>query len=564
MPRSTVGQYLVRRLEATGLAHVFGIPGDYVLSFYDLLVASKMKVIGTCTEIGAGYAADAYARVNGLGALCITYCVGGLNALNAVAGAYAEKSPLIVISGAPGLSERRRSTLLHHQVRDYRTQFQIYEKVTVAAVALEDPAEAPRQIDDALAAAQRHKRPVYIEIPRDMVDAPCAAPSPLKNDPARSDPHALAEAVAEAADLLRAARHPALLAGVEIHRFALQKQLIKLVERTGYPVAATLLGKSVLSERHPQYLGVYEGAMGRDAVRKPIENADALLITGAFMTDINLGIHTARLDESRTINATSERITISHHHYEDVTLRDFIEKLAKADIGKRRRNVVPKKPAVKPFKPRISKPVTVRRFFERLDQYIGDHTTVICDIGDSLFGATDLTIHQKTEFLSPAYYTSMGFAVPAALGAQIADRKKRPVVFVGDGAFQMTCHEISTLVRHHLNPIIFVLNNKGYTTERIIHEGPYNDIHNWAYHLYPQLVREGWGAEVRTEGELEDALTRAAANTACFSILNVHLDKLDHSASLARLGARLGKVKSLSCCKFVKGRVSGRRVGVGC
>jgi indolepyruvate decarboxylase len=538
--KSTVGKYLVQRLEEAGIGHVFGIPGDYVLGFYDMLVASRMKVVGTCSEIGAGYAADAYARVNGLGCLCITYCVGGLNALNAVAGAYAEKSPVIVISGSPGLGERKKSPLLHHQVRDYDTQLDIYQKVTVAAVSIRDPTEAPRQIDDTIAAAQRHKRPVYIELPRDIVNEPCRAPAERKPEVLRSEPKPLKEAIAEASEILRNAKRPAILAGVEIHRFGLQEPLLRLLQRTGYPVAATMLGKSIISELHPQYLGVYAGAMGADLVRRGIEGADALLILGAFMTDINLGVFTAKLDVAKTINANSERVDIKHHHYRDVSLRDFMEKLAAADLGKPRKNVVPPKPPLKPFKPSPRKPLTVKRFFQRMNEYLGEDNVVICDIGDSLFGAIDLTIHRKTEFLSPAYYTSMGFAVPAALGAQVGRRRLRPIVFVGDGAFQMTSQELSTIVRQRLDPIVFVLNNHGYTTERFIREGPYNDIGDWAYHLYPQLVREGWGAEVRTEGELENALLRAKQNTHCFSIINLHLDKLDRSEALARLGKHLG------------------------
>ena len=166
---------------------------------------------------------------------------------------------------------------------------------------------------------------------------------------------------------------------------------------------------------------------------------------------------------------------------------------------------------------------------------------VISDIGDSLFGAADLTIHKRTEFLSPAFYTSMGFAVPAALGAQIGARKLRPVVFVGDGAFQMTGMELSTIARYGLNPIVIVLNNKGFTTERFINEGPYNDVHEWAYHLTQQVLRKGWGCEVRTEGELEEALVTARSNTQSFSIINLHLDKLDRSKALDRLGNHLSR-----------------------
>ena len=540
MPRTTVGQYLIHRLEELGIRHIFGIPGDYVLGFYDLIIASKMKHVGTCTEIGAGYAADAYARVNGLGCLCITYCVGGLNAINAVAGAYAEKSPVIVISGAPGIGERARSPLLHHQVRDYETQLEIYQKVTVAAAALNNPIDAPRLIDQTLAAAIRHKRPVYLEIPRDMVDVPCIAPQPFKAVLPRSDTKVLREVIAETVAMLRRARRPAILGGVEIHRYGLQEHLLKLVAHTGYPVAATILGKSIISELHPQYVGVYEGAMGPDSTRHPIEDADALLILGAFMTDINLGVFTAKLDPAHTINASSERIHIGYQHFDGVNLRDFIEHLTAANLGRPRKKLQSKSPPA-PIKLRPKAAVTVNRLFERINTFLAPDDVVICDIGDSLFGALDLTIHRKTEFLSPAYYTSMGFAVPAALGAQVGKKNRRPVVFVGDGAFQMTCQELSTIVRSRLNPIICVLNNKGYTTERFIREGPYNDINNWSYHLWPQIVGEGWGCEVRTEGELERALERARQNTHCFSILNIHLDKMDSSEALQRLGRRLGK-----------------------
>ncbi|HPD16507.1 MAG TPA: thiamine pyrophosphate-binding protein [Planctomycetota bacterium] len=542
MPKSaTVGSYLVQRLEEAGLKHVFGIPGDYVLSFYDLLEASSMEVVGTCSEAGAAFAADAYARVNGLSALCVTYCVGGLNTVNAVAEAYAEKSPVIVISGAPGLRERIRSPLLHHRVRDFNTQKLIFEQVTVASAALENPDHAPEQIDATIAACLRAKRPVYLELPRDLVDRPCAAPGPLGREEPHSDPEALREALAEAAAMLRAAKRPVILAGVELHRFGLQETLVHLVERSGYPVAATLLGKSVISEIHPQYLGIYEGGMGRDDVRRAVEGADAVLILGAFLTDIDLGIFTAHLDMSRTIHATSERIAIRHHHFEGVTLHDFLRGLLRAPIGPRRKVAAPPKRPQKPFCVHRQRPITVRRFFARLNEFLEDNFAVVCDPGDSLFGAADLTIHRKTEFVSPAYYTSMGFAVPAALGVQIGKPRLRPIVLVGDGAFQMTGQELSTIARFGLNPIVFVLNNKGYTTERFIHDGAYNDIPNWAYHEMPRLVGAGWGCEARTEGELEAALAQARENTACFSLVNVHLDPYDRSEALERLGRSLGR-----------------------
>jgi indolepyruvate decarboxylase len=335
-----------------------------------------------------------------------------------------------------------------------------------------------------------------------------------------------------------------ILAGVEIHRFHLQEQLVRLVEQTGWPVAATILGKSVITEMHPQYLGVYEGAMGREEVRIAVEEADCVLILGAFMTDINLGVYTAHLEIDRTINVTSEKASIKRHHYEDVVLGDFLDGLLAADLGPRREREMVNAAAAAAAEPFVAEPsraMTIRRFFARLDDFLEDRDVVVADIGDSLFGAADLVIRHRTEFLSPAYYTSMGFAVPASIGTQMHDRSSRAIVLVGDGAFQMSGQELSTVARLGLNPIVFVLNNKGYTTERFIREGPYNDIHDWAYHRMPDILRAGWGCEVRTEGELETALEKARANTSSFSILNVHLDKLDRSTALERLGKRLGE-----------------------
>ncbi len=541
MPKTTtVGQYLIHRIQELGVGHVFGVPGDYVLGFYDMLVESDLHIVGTCTEAGAGFAADAYARVNGLGVVCITYCVGGLNALNSVAGGYAEKSPMVVISGAPGLGERDRSPLLHHKVRDFTTQLEIFEKVTVAAVAIEEPDSAPRLIDETLAECRRQMRPVYIELPRDIVDKRCPAPQPWKPRRLVSDKAVLKEAVAEAAEMLRAAKRPVILAGVEIHRFGLQRTLLKLVEKLGCPVAATLLGKSVINENHPQYIGIYEGAMGREDVCRRVESADCVLILGAFMTDINLGIDTANLEIARTINATSERIGIKHHLYEDVKLKHFIDALSAAKIGAKRTFTF-KRPTPRPYRARKDAPMTIRRFFQRINEELHEKTVVICDIGDSLFGAADLTIHRHTEFLSPAYYTSMGFAVPAAIGAQMGKPRLRPIVFVGDGAFQMTGQELSTIAKEGLNPVIFVLNNKGYSTERFIVDGPYNDIHDWAFDKIPQVLRAGYGCEVHTEGDLEDALEAVDKHRKEFCIVNVHLDPYDRSSAMERLGKRLGK-----------------------
>ena len=323
----SIGEYLIQRLYAHGVRHVFGIPGDYVLGFYDQLRRSRLQTIITCDEQGAGFAADAYARVRGIGALCVTYCVGGLKVANPVAGAFAEKSPVIVITGAPGVKEREKNPLLHHKVREFDTQKKVFDQITVAATVLDNPQTAFQEIDRVIHAALRYKRPAYIELPRDIVG--------LKGDPnytpreviETSDPRTLEASLAEAAEMINAARKPVILADVEVHRFGLQRELLQLARKTNIPVAATLLGKSVIGENHPFYLGVYEGAMCRDEVRHYVESSDCVIMLGAFITDINLGVFTARLDPARSIYATSEKLSIRYHTYENVQFQDFMRGL---------------------------------------------------------------------------------------------------------------------------------------------------------------------------------------------------------------------------------------------
>jgi len=543
---ASIGEYLIQRLHAHGVRHVFGIPGDYVLGFYEQLRHSPLQTICTCDEQGAGFAADAYARVRGLGALCITYCVGGLKVANTTAEAFAEKSPVIVISGAPGVKERAKNPLLHHKVRDFDTQKKVFEQLTVASTVLDDAQTAFQEIDRVINAALRYKRPAYIELPRDMVNVPGHPHYQPQAVAETSNPLTLKAALADATKMINSARQPVIIADVELHRFGLQKELLEFARKTNIPVASTLLGKSVIGEQHPFYIGVYEGAMGREGVRRYVESSDCVIMLGAFLTDINLGVFTARLDPARSIYATSEKLSVRYRHYEDARFQDFLRGLIRAKLRRRATGkwshpstFSPESPATTGAAANV--PITVRRLFERLNTFLRDDTIVVCDVGESLFGAADLYIHRGTEFLGPAYYASMGFAVPASIGAQMADPRLRPLVLVGDGAFQMTGMEISTAVRYGLNPIVVVLNNRGYGTERPMQDGPYNDVQPWQFHRLPDIFNAGRGFLVRTESDLNGALVAAADYTESFSIIEVMLDQNDHSPALQRLTERLGK-----------------------
>ena len=536
----SIGEYLLRKLESYGIEHIFGIPGDYVLRFYHLIEQSPIQHVGMTREDAAGYAADAYARTKGMGAVCVTYCVGGLSTVNAVAGAYAEKSPVVVISGSPGIKERGKDALLHHKVRDFHTQQRIYDEITVATALLDEPFTAFNEIDRVLDAVYRYKRPGYIEIPRDMVDVRGTLYQGPSTGGHVSDPEVLDAAVDEACTFINKSKKPVILAGVELHRFGYQDKLIKLVEEKRIPVVATLLGKSVIPESHPLYLGIYEGAMGRKEVGEFVEDSDCVIILGAFMTDVNLGIYTANLDRARSIYATSEKITVRYHTYEDVMFDDFIDGINSSKLRKRRKpNLGWALPDTDPFAVEPKASLTVGRLFQHLNEFISDELTVIADVGDSLFGAVELRIHQHTNFISPAYYTSMGFAVPASVGAQFSMPDTRCLVIVGDGAFQMTGTELSTVARHAFNPIILVLNNHGYGTERHLLEGTFNDIGCWNYSGMPSLFGTGRGFHVRTEGEFDEAMKAALAETRHFTLIEAELEKLDTSPALARLAERM-------------------------
>jgi TPP-dependent 2-oxoacid decarboxylase len=541
--KPTIGSTVIDRLHKLGVRHIFGIPGDYVLSLYKLLEASPIRHIGTTREDCAGFAADAYARINGIGAVCVTYCVGGLNTVNAIACAYAERSPVVLLTGSPGLSERTRTPYLHHMVREFSTQREVFEKMTVAAISLDDPLTAEREMDRAFAALLRYRRPIYVEIPRDMVHTPLSSPSrPMCVEDEPSDPAALAEALGEVRAMLTSASRPAILAGAEIGRFGLQDDLARLVERLNIPIASTLLGKSVIREDHPLYVGVYGGLIARDEVQQFINQSDCLLILGSILSDVeDLDLRSPVLSEGKTIHATADRVAIKHHRYDAIRFQDFVRALTTHPLPSFPSRPLPPPGSIERGTNPPHSPITLNGLFHHLDSILDEKMLVIADVGESLFAAADLHVHRRFEFLSPAYYTSMGFAVPAAVGASFADPSLRPIVLVGDGAFQMTGTELATAVRYGQRPIVIVLNNRGYSTEREILEGPFNDVHEWQYERICDVVGGGIGSRIRTQEEFEQKLATALADSSQLHVFNVLLDPADRSAGMKRLAHRLAK-----------------------
>jgi len=543
-PRMPMGQFLFEYLHRRGVRHSFGVPGDFALPTFAWLDKSPIESITMTHEPGAGFAADAYSRLNGIGLVCVTYCVGGLNVLNAIAGAYAEKSPVVVISGAPGRKDREKDPLLHHKVKTFETQRRVYDEVTVASATLLDEERAAAEIVRCVEACLRHKRPVYIEVPHDMVDREIPTvgiPSPVEPE---SDPEVLKAALEDTLELLRDARKPVLLAGVELHRFGLTDVAIRMAERLNIPIAADLLSKSAVRENHPLYLGVYGGAMSSDRhVREYVESSDCVLMLGTFITDMNLGIYTAKLDRRRTVLATTESVLVAYHKYEDVTFEDYLRGLASSGLKPKPFKHPNPHAEPKPLKKgELTDPLTMREVIRILSLHLDENSCVVSDVGDAIFGAVGIRTARRAEFIAPAYYLSMGFAVPGCIGVEKANPNLRPFVLVGDGAFQMTGTELSTAVRLGLKPIVLVLNNEGYGTMRKIRDGRFNVISQWDYGKICDLVGGGVSACATTKGELDGAI-RSAMGSNAVRVIDVRIPRDDMSPQLASMSAELARLR---------------------
>jgi indolepyruvate decarboxylase len=538
-----VSRFLIERLENAGVRHVFGLPGDFVLDFYkELWDSQKIKVINNTDEAHSGFAADAYARVNGIGCAVITYSVGGSKVINAVQCAYAERSPLIVISGAPGINERSEPFLLHHMVRHFNSQKKMFDEITCASVVLDDPATAGYQIDRAFEALHHYKRPIYIELPRDVAKKSISYDVYKQGTPTApaTDPENLQEALSEVADWLSRAKRPAILAGVEIARYKLGEQMTKFAEKHNIPIATTLLSKSVVNERNPLFAGVYFGVGSHEHTRKVVDESDCLLIFGDYHHDMTLCFRPARFKKRQVVWANVESLKIHNHTYTEVGFTEFSKTLFRMNLNKKfESDLLPvKEKAV--FVPKASTNITSDRLFAKIDSILDKSHAICADIGDSLFGAADLTIHHSHHFLSPAFYTSMGPSIPYALGVQTALPDVRPIVIIGDGAFQMNCTELSTIVNRGLNPIVFVLNNDGYTTERCLLDGGFNDIRRWNYHRVCDMIGGGKGVVVNTETDLEVVVKQALDSKELF-VINVILARSDISQGLRRMTEGLSK-----------------------
>ena len=537
----TIGDYLLKRLKELGIRHVIGVPGDYNLGFLDQIVNYEgLQWIGTCNELNGAYAADGYARINGASCMVTTFGVGELSAINGVGGSYAEYVPVIKIVGMPSLSTQERKAIVHHTLGggDFNVFADMYSKVTESQ-ALLTKFNAASEIDRVIRDCFIKKRPVYIGIPSDITYHEIEVEDkPLDLSYPKSNPDAIQEAVERVAKLIENSKCPVILADICAIRHNMKPYIDTLIDKTGIHFATMNMGKGIINESHPLFIGNYNGDFSTEGVQKRVESSDCIISIGTVLSDFNTGGFTAKLNVNVTLEIHSNYVQIKHSVYPDLYFVDFFPNLT-TRLSKTEYAIEVKKSQPPSYIPREI-PITQVRFWQRISDYLEKNCVVIAETGTSMFGALPMPIPDDTKFIAQTLWGSIGYSVGATLGTCLAAPDRQTLLFVGDGSFQLTGQEVSTMIRQRLKPIIFLINNDGYTIERVIH-GPtmiYNDIQMWDYVNLPKIFGNDiiWTTKVSNELELEAALEETKKHPEKLRFIEVIMDRDDSPEILKRIG----------------------------
>ncbi|MBC7865306.1 MAG: alpha-keto acid decarboxylase family protein [Bacteroidia bacterium] len=563
----TVADYLLTRMKQLNVTEVFQIPGDYVKHFTQALeYFDGVTAIGAVNELDAAYAADAYGRTRGLGAVSLQYGVSTFSALNAIAGAYVERSPVVVISAAPGADARQitkmYNVLYHHSTGNLKADQEVYDHVTVASETLSTSVGAEEKIDNLLIAAITHKRPVYIACYKEVWGEPCTKPSkkPLQPLVIKSEPAALANAVEQAWTQITAATQPMIFAGVEVLRFGLSGLLQQLIDASGFLYTTTTLGKTVLDEKGNKFIGTYSDQASIPAVLDLVNKSDCFITLGTIITDDYLWFIENKYADM--VLATTDETRVGYFTYKGVTMKDFMEALIKRFKANKKypfKTIAPKQPEYpEPWKSNSdpnwnNKPevITYNRFFQHSMKFLEDNkmlNEIVMTLGvsSSLYVATNAYGMAQNSFMGSAAWQCIGFETGAASGAQLGSGKRAWTV-AGDGGFMMMCQSLSTLARNKLNSVIFVMSNGVYAIEQVyvditsFEQGPqhkfdaFDILPKWNY----KALAEAFGAKsfrAETITELNEVLKELKKIKDQPSLVEIVIPQKDLPQQMYRLG----------------------------
>ncbi|HEU5003858.1 MAG TPA: thiamine pyrophosphate-binding protein [Actinomycetota bacterium] len=548
-----IAQYLLARLTEIGIGHVFAVPGDYAGAFLEALDADPgIRRVATVNELGAGYAADGYARLRGAGAACVQYGVGGFSILNATAGSFVERVPVVVISASPSTANRRlehtEGILFHHSTGDLRADQLVFAHVTVASEVIADAQVGPAQIDRAMGALLTEHRPIYIEVLSDVWTLPCTPPAGrLAALPRPSSPASLATLVGDAYARIRAARLPVLWAGIEIQRFGLQGLLQELIDASGLPFTTTSLAKTVLDESQPAFIGTYAGPASPALTRAVVDGSDCPVALGTIITDDYLNIMAASF--AAMIEVTDHEARIGHAYYPQVALGDFLAGLADRFRADGPSHVeLPSVPDDPDPEPAPDGALTYNAFFHQLSAFLRresllEAVTLILGESTSLYVFGNLFGLPADHFVAQAAWGSLGHETGAALGVAVGTRT-RPFVVAGDGGFRMICQELSSLAAEGCNAVVFVLSNDAYAIEQAFVDlsafqpggefAAFDLLPTWDYAALAQAFG-AQGYRAATAAELDAVLAEVQGLTGVPALVEVVIPQKDLAPQLKRL-----------------------------
>ncbi|KAF9046327.1 pyruvate decarboxylase THI3 [Panaeolus papilionaceus] len=559
--RINVGNYLLDRLVQLGVTHIFGLPGDFNLGFLDLIEDHpKLQWVGNCNELNAAYAADGYARVksNSLGVILTTFGVGELSAINGIAGAFSEMVPVLHIVGVPSTTQHKNRPLLHHTLGDGR--YNAYREAAAPFVILEenlmDKNTAANQIDNALTQCITKARPVYMSLPTDTVYKEISSERlkiPLSHSQPMNDPQMEEYVIDSIFEKVKEAEGDVVvLTDAGVIRYGVRKEVAEFLKETGFPVYATPMGKTAIDESWDRYGGIYVGSLTHPSIKEKVENAKVMISIGLLSSDFNTGNFSYNIPTRRSIELHSSWTKIQYGMFDGIGMKQLLPKLTERlqhFYPVAHKIPVPQFQAIVP--PEHNQTISHAWFWPRLAKFFQPGDVIVTETGTSNFGILDIPLPSGCRLISQVLWGSIGWSVGDALGAALAAREKgmnRVVLFVGDGSLQLTVQELSPMIRNGLKPIIFVLNNKGYTIERCIHgkHRKYNDVANWNWPALLDVFNDSGKFETgshvaRNKDDVSMLLDDKKFNGADkMQIVEIQMEALDAPKALERQAAMTG------------------------
>ncbi|GEQ72209.1 hypothetical protein JCM33374_g5896 [Metschnikowia sp. JCM 33374] len=560
MSEISLGRFLFERLSQLKVQSIFGVPGDFNLSLLDKVYeVDGLRWAGNANELNAAYAADGYSRVKGLGVVVTTFGVGELSALNGVGGAYAEHVGMLHIVGVPSISSQAKQLLLHHTLGngDFTVFHRMSNNISQTTSFISDIATAPSEIDRCIREAYVHQRPVYLGLPANLVDLNVPASlleKPIDLSLKPNDTDAQDEVIETVLKLIEQASNPVILVDACASRHSCKPEVEQLVRKTNFPVFVTPMGKSTVNESDPRFGGVYVGSLSNPGVKDAVESADLVLSVGAMLSDFNTGSFSYSYKTKNIVEFHSDYTKIRQATFPGVQMKEALNKLLETvgdHVGHYKEVAVPTIEHVGSLSG--SSAISQEWLWSRVSSWFREGDIIITETGTSAFGIVQSKFPDNCVGISQVLWGSIGYTVGATLGAVMAaqeiDPKKRVILFVGDGSLQLTVQEISTMCKWHTTPYLFVLNNDGYTIERLIHgeTASYNDIQPWNnLQLLPVFGAKDYETiRVSTVDEVNTLFANEAFNeNTKIRMIEVMLPRMDAPVSLVKQAEMSSKINS--------------------